>query len=113
VGIGTDAFEIDGEGGYVLPGVIDAYIRLHSKETLAQLCKWGVITGLNMACSFPTMLISLRNQKDVTDIRCAGDLAASPGSMQSLMPRFPKEGLLEGSEGASKFVDHRMNEGAD
>jgi hypothetical protein len=109
----NDAVEADGGEGYLLPGLIDAHIHLHNPENLAQLCKWGVITGLDMASFPPAMVASLRNQKGVTDIRSAGTPASAPGSVHSRMPGFPNEGLLEGYEGAAKFVHERLMEGSD
>jgi hypothetical protein len=65
----NDAGVVGGEGGYPLPGLIEAHIQLHSTENLSQLCKWGVTTGLDMACFPTTMLPSLRNERGVTDTK--------------------------------------------
>lgn len=105
--------EVDGRGGYLLPGLIDAHIHLDSSENFTQLCKWGVTTGLDMASFSPVLLASLRAHKCVTDIRSAGIPASAPGSMHSRMSGFPKKGLLEGAEDAEKFVVDRINEGSD
>jgi hypothetical protein len=86
-----DAVEVDGKGGYLLPGLIDAHIHVHSLKNLTQLCRWGVTTGLDMASFPPALLASLRSYEDGTDIRSAGTPASAPGS----------------SEGASWFVDDK------
>ena len=46
----SDASDVvDGKGGVLLPGLIDAHVHLHGEETLKQLARWGVTTALDMA----------------------------------------------------------------
>jgi predicted amidohydrolase len=46
----TGAVEVDGHGGYLLPGFIDAHIHLMGIESLNELLKYGVTTALDMGC---------------------------------------------------------------
>ena len=78
-----EAVEVDGEGGYLLPGLTDAHIHAHSPENLTQSCQWGITTGLDMVSFPPTMLASLRNQQVVAEMRSAGTSAPAPGSLHS------------------------------
>ncbi|CAF4254100.1 unnamed protein product, partial [Adineta steineri] len=70
--IGTDsegAEVIDGKGGILLPGLIDAHIHLENEDTLRQMSKFGITTGLDMATWPPSKLNNLRNRVGMTDIR--------------------------------------------
>jgi hypothetical protein len=61
--IGSDssgAREIDAAGAVLLPGLIDAHIHLHGRDTLRQLVSHGVTTGLDMATWPRELLDSLR-----------------------------------------------------
>ncbi len=108
-----DAHEIDGKGGFLLPGLIDAHVHLQGIEQFEKLCKWGATTALDMAC-FPLSRIEpFRNQKGMTDCRSAGVPATSPGSLHSRILPLPKESLLNGPEEASRFVSDRVSEGSD
>ncbi len=114
--VGTDpagADMIDGNGGALLPGLIDAHIHLHDAETLDQLCAHGVTTALDMATWPPATLNSLRGQVGCTDIRSAGTPATTSGSTHSHIPGFPSAGLVDSPGAAAQFVAERMGEGSD
>ena len=104
---------IDGEEGYLLPGLIDAHVHLEGVETLALLSKWGVTTGLDMGFGLNTKLQNLDNQKGLADVRSAGIPATAPGSSHSRMPQMPPEAKLKGPEEAAKFVADRVADGSD
>lgn len=107
------AAEIDGQGGVLLPGLIDAHVHLHHMGHLRQLAKWGVTTGLDMATWPADKINGLRNRDGVTDIRSAGLPATINGSLHShLLPLVP-EAFLSGPEDAPKFVKGRIEEGSD
>jgi imidazolonepropionase-like amidohydrolase len=44
---------LDVAGAVLLPGLIDAHIHLHGRDTLEQLCSYGVTTGLDMGSGRP------------------------------------------------------------
>ncbi len=114
--IGTDpsgADVIDGNGGVLLPGLIDAHIHLHDAQTLDQLCAHGVTTALDMATWPPAKLNSLRGQVGCTDIRSAGTPATTSGSTHSHIPGFPSTGLVDSPGAAAQFVDDRIVDGSD
>jgi imidazolonepropionase-like amidohydrolase len=114
--IGTDpsgAEAIDGDGGVLLPGLIDAHVHLHDAATLDQLCAHGITTALDMA-SWPTAKVDgLRGQVGRTDIRSAGVPATTSGSRHSCIPSFPAAGLVDSPDHASTFVAERVAEGSD
>jgi imidazolonepropionase-like amidohydrolase len=83
--IGTDpagAHVIDGAGGVLLPGLIDAHVHLDGPARLAALTSYGVTTALDMA-SVPEQTGALRGQAGQADIRSAGIPAIAPGSLHS------------------------------
>ena len=109
----TGATMVDGGGGTLLPGLIDAHIHLNDQQTLRELLNWGVTTGLDMNTNPPELVTSLRNVPGLTDIRSSGTLAAPPGSSQAKMPGFPQHALISKPEQAGQFVADRLAEGSD
>jgi imidazolonepropionase-like amidohydrolase len=114
--IGTDpagAEVIDGDGGVLLPGLIDAHIHLHDADTLDQMCAYGVTTALDMATWPPARVDALRGHVGSTDIRSAGIPATTSGSTHSHIPGFPSQGLVDSPNAASQFVEERIADGSD
>ena len=108
----TNAFEIDGGGDVLLPGLIDAHVHLTKLEDLHRLYKAGISTALDIACWPPELVNSLRNQQDLTDVRSANTPLTSPGSCHSRIPNMPKDALV--SDVAQRdFVARRVAEGLD
>jgi imidazolonepropionase-like amidohydrolase len=113
--IGTDpagAQVIDGDGGVLLPGLIDAHVHLDGPGRLAALVGYGVTTALDMA-SVPEETDALRGQAGLTDVRSAGIPAIAPGSFHSRIPGVGERGLIAGPDEAKRFVADRVAEGSD
>ena len=104
---------VDGEGGVLLPGLIDAHVHLHGRHTVEQLASFGVTTALDMACAPPELVNSLRGAPGLTDIRSAGTPAIAPGSPHSHIPVIGQRGLITGADQARQFVADRVAEGSD
>jgi imidazolonepropionase-like amidohydrolase len=114
--IGTDATGarvIDADGAVLLPGLIDAHIHLHSRDTLEQLARWGVTTGLDMATWPPGLLASLREVPGLTDIRSAGTPAIGAGGPHARMPGMTEDAILRSAGQAKSLVDIRIADGSD
>jgi imidazolonepropionase-like amidohydrolase len=111
----TAVQDVDGQGGVLLPGLIDAHVHLHGTESLQQLASYGVTTALDMAIWPPQLLESLRGREGLTDIRSAGFPATSPGSRHSKLPGFnqAQDNLVASPADAEKFVNDRVAEGSD
>jgi imidazolonepropionase-like amidohydrolase len=113
--IGTDptgAQVIDGAGGVLLPGLIDAHVHLDSPARLPALARYGVTTALDMA-SVPEQTAALRGQAGQPDIRSAGIPAIAPGSLHSRIPGVGQRGLIAGPDEAKRFVSDRVTENSD
>ena len=74
---------IDGEGGVLLPGLIDAHVHLHGRHSLEQLAGFGVTTALDMACAPPELVDALRGTPGLTDFPAR----APPPSRQAARTR--------------------------
>ena len=109
----TGYHEVDGEGGVLLPGLIDAHIHLGTDDDLKQLAKYGVTTGLDMATWPVDKLDSLRGRSGMTDIRSAGLPVTVQGSLHSHLLPLPQEALLSSPTDAEPFVKNRIAEGSD
>ena len=104
---------IDGEGGVLLPGLIDAHVHLTDRVTLGRLIVAGVTTALDMACGPPALVDSLRGVPGLTDIRSAGTPAIAPGSLHARFPVIGARGAISGADQAAGFVAARVAEGSD
>jgi imidazolonepropionase-like amidohydrolase len=108
---------IDGAGGVLLPGLIDAHVHLDGPGRLETLAGYGVTTALDMA-SVPEETSALRVAAGgigtgITDIRSAGLPAIAPGSLHSHFPGIGQRGLIGGPDEAVRFVADRISEGSD
>jgi imidazolonepropionase-like amidohydrolase len=113
--IGTDpagAQLVDGEGGVLLPGLIDAHVHLDGPGRLAELARHGVTTALDMA-SVPEETAARRGIPGQADFRSAGIPAIAPGSLHSHFPGVGQRGLVTGPGDARRFVADRVAEGSD
>ena len=102
----------EGDGGVLLPGLIDCHIHLTDESTLAALAAHGVTTALDMGTDSPELVASLRNRPGVTDVRSSGASATSPASAHAKrMGR--SEGLVADPGEARAYVSLRVAEGVD
>jgi imidazolonepropionase-like amidohydrolase len=96
---------VDGHGGTLLPGLIDAHVHLLPGAP-RQALTFGVTTVLDMF-SKPELLGELG---DGADVRSSGIGATAPGGHPSMMyAPFP---TVTGPRDASRFVADRVAEGA-
>lgn len=102
------------EGGYLIPGLIDAHVHLDSAENLEQLADHGVTTALDMGTPAP-LVASLRGTPGVTDIRSGLMVATSPSSAHAKRMHLDgDETTLVGSAAeADAWVERHVADGAD
>ena len=96
--IGTDptgAQHVDGNGGVLLPGLIDSHCHPSNITHLEELSRFGVTTGLVMACYSAQLCASLQNHPGLVDIRLGSAPAAAPGSVHgNITAAVDKSGTL-------------------
>ena len=99
----------EGDGGVLLPGLIDCHIHLTDESTLAALAAHGVTTALDMGTDSPELVASLRNRPGVTDVRSSGSSATSPTSAHA--KRMGRSaGLVADPDEARAYVSRRVAE---
>ncbi|MEU5079713.1 MULTISPECIES: amidohydrolase family protein [Streptomyces] len=129
--VGTEAggradAEVDGRGGTLLPGLIDAHTHVFD-GSLAEALRYGVTTEIDMFC-LPRPLARHRrlaaDRDDVADLRSAGTIATAPGGHPTQLIAALTGSVLDpgdvteidtvtGPARAPAFVEARIAEGAD
>ncbi|MDR7277002.1 amidohydrolase family protein [Catenuloplanes atrovinosus] len=108
----TGAAPYDGGGAVLLPGLIDAHVHLHGRETLDRLAAHGVTTGLDMASWPAGLAASLRGVPGTADLRSAGLPVIGPAGPHSHLG-MPAEAVLTDPDHAERYVETRLADGAD
>jgi imidazolonepropionase-like amidohydrolase len=109
-----DAEVIDGRGGILLPGLIDAHMHLDTERELRDMLRYGVTTALDMATWPPSKIEGLRGlEGPATDFRTPGAPATAPGSMHSVVLPINETSLVRTPEDAVRFVQARLAENVD
>lgn len=106
---------VDGGGGYVLPGFIDCHVHLYGPETLGELARHGVTTGLDMS-SPPPLVQALRGTPGVADLRSPMMALSDPSSAHAQrMKDIPAaaECFVSNVAEAREAVARRVDQGAD
>ena len=106
---------VDGKGGFLMPGLIDAHVHASSRRGLDKMANYGVTTAFDMG-SFPSS--DMPQWRDVggegiTSLLFSGAAACVGGGFPSILPGFPKEALIYSEENATNFVETRLSEGVD
>ena len=104
---------VDGQGGTLLPGLIDAHVHLLGLSELEHAAEWGVTTMLDMGSPSMQLTDALRNRPGVSDIRGSGNSASAPGGLQTTRMGMPASSAVTGPADAPRFVAERVAEGAD
>ncbi|KAJ6607671.1 hydrolase [Mycena sp. CBHHK59/15] len=103
---------VDGNGGVLLSGLIDAHTHPISVDHLATFASYGVTTAILGSCYPPDICASLTNQTGLTDVRFPGLSANSPDSTHALMGNLPANVTLTSPSQAPQFVADQVEIGA-
>lgn len=112
----TGAQHIDGRGGVLLPGLIDSHCHPASVIHLKDLSRYGVTTGMVMACFIPQLCRSLQNHIGLVDLRLSSVPAAAPKSAHgNITAMIDKTGalLVSNMSMAKPWVDQQVAWGSD
>jgi imidazolonepropionase-like amidohydrolase len=104
---------IDGQGGILLPGLIDSHCHVSSLADLEALSRYGVTTGMNMNCQNYTLCNYLRNQVGLTSLFTAGIAAVAPNSTHAKLFSVPGNPQISSPSQAPQFVDNVFRNGSD
>jgi imidazolonepropionase-like amidohydrolase len=104
---------IDGMGGALLPGFIDAHAHVSAEEQLRAYAAWGVTTVLDMAARNFDATTALKSRPDLPTLRTAGRPASGPGSMFIKKMGFPPSTAVSGPQDAARFIADRVADGSD
>ena len=107
-----DGERVDGAGGTLLPGLIDAHVHVRSVDDLHTLARFGVTTALDMG-SWPPALIEELRAAGSTDIRSSGAAAIAPDSFLARMPGRPADSVVADPDAGRRFVAARIAGGMD
>lgn len=109
------AKKVDGKGGFLMPGLIDSHVHASTKRGLDVLAHYGITTVFDMG-SFPSSKMPQWHDvgdKGIASLLFSGAAACVSGGFPSILPNFPKDSEIYSAEDATKFVETRVEEGAD
>src|SRR3954464_14078186 len=107
---------VDGKGGTLLPGLIDAHVHIQERAQLERCLTFGVTTALDMFAQ-PALVKAMRAEErsarpaDRADPRPAGTRVTAPGG-HGTQYGFDIPTLAR-AEDAGAFVRARLDEGSD
>ncbi len=110
---GGDAELVDGAGGVLLPGLIDAHVHVDTRADLEHCLMAGITTVVDMGTRTPRDLDQLRDQPGVPTLLRAGLPASAPGGMQTKKMGFPDASAVRSPADAARFVAQRVADGSD
>jgi imidazolonepropionase-like amidohydrolase len=104
---------IDGNGGALLPGLIDAHVHVDDAGQLEELLSHGVTTAFDMANSRPEVTASLRSRPGLPQLLGAGLPASAPGGVHTKKMGFPADSAVQDPDDAARFVADRVRDHSD
>ena len=109
----ADGAVVDGAGGCLLPGLIDAHVHVDTLAQFEQAAQWGVTTMLDMGCRDRARVAAFTAGRPLPTLRSAGKPASAPGSMAVTTMGFDPLSAVSGPHDAARFVADRVAEGSD
>jgi imidazolonepropionase-like amidohydrolase len=107
----TGAEHIDGKGGVLLPGLIDAHCHPTDISHMQELAKWGVTSGFVMACFSQELCSSLSNHAGLPSILRSSVPASAPGSVHgniTMLVTRDASLLVNGSSSVSAWINSQL-----
>lgn len=111
-GAGADEV-IDVDGLHLVPGLIDTHVHLGAREPLETAARAGLTTLVDLGTHPDELVGRLRAERGIPSILSAGSAASAPGSTQISLMGFPAESGVEGPADAARYLDWRLQHGAD
>ncbi|KAK0761372.1 hypothetical protein N5P37_006322 [Trichoderma harzianum] len=104
---------VDGNGGVLIPGLIDCHVHISNVAGLETLTSYGVTTAMVMACRNYTQCAPLRNLEGVASFVSAGVPATGPGSQHSRTFNLSSQYLIYPDANATEVVSYTFGNGSD
>ena len=104
---------IDGRGGALLPGLIDAHVHVDDVAALQALLASGITTAFDMANRHPEDTRPLREHAGLPPLLGAGVPASAPKGAHTRKMGFQAGSAVDGAGDAARFVADRVREGSD
>ncbi|KAK4942768.1 hypothetical protein LTR10_017528 [Elasticomyces elasticus] len=96
---------INGQGGFLIPGLIDAHCHPSTVGDLQQMSSYGVTTALNMNCANYAFCASLRNQTGMTSFLSANQGIVGFGSGHQKIFNIPSSQCLNTTAEIPQFIN--------
>ena len=119
---------VQGDGGFLMPGLIDAHVHattglinkpIHDdlliKEHMKTLVNSGITTAFDMG-SFPSSKMPGwrdRSEQGLTSLLFSGAAACVKKGFPAMLPHFPDESIVTSKENATNYAKTRLKEGVD
>lgn len=106
---------VNGNGGFLMPGLINAHLHAANANALKTLADAGITTGFDLG-SFPTSAMHQWHDvssQGLTSLLFSGAAACVGPGFPAIQPNFPKESWINTTADATNFVDVRVSEGVD
>ncbi|KAL7933005.1 hypothetical protein V8C35DRAFT_67334 [Trichoderma chlorosporum] len=104
---------VDGNGGVLIPGLIDCHVHISDVAGLETLTSYGVTTAMVMSCRNYTQCAPLRNLEGVASFVSAGIPATGPGSQHSRIFNLSAPYLIYPDANATEVVSYTFGNGSD
>ncbi|KAI1420652.1 hypothetical protein F5Y12DRAFT_105035 [Xylaria sp. FL1777] len=104
---------LDGEGKFLIPGLIDSHLHINDLEGLANATSFGITSAMNMACRNYTQCAPLRNVPGLADWLSAGVPATGPGSPHAISMMLPDDLLFHPGDDPTETVGNVVSNGSD
>ncbi|KAJ4352228.1 uncharacterized protein N0V89_007575 [Didymosphaeria variabile] len=107
----TGAEHIDGKGGVLLPGLIDAHCHPANMTHMQELAKWGVTSGFAMACFSQELCSSLTNHTGLPSLLRTSVPASAPGSAHgniSIAATGDISLVINGTEAVPSWISRQL-----
>ncbi|KAL6872852.1 hypothetical protein J3F83DRAFT_731186 [Trichoderma novae-zelandiae] len=104
---------VDGNGGVLIPGLIDSHVHISDVAGLEALASYGVTTAMVMSCRNYTQCAPLRNLDGVASFVSAGIPATGPGSQHSRTFNLSAPYLIYPDANATEVVSYTFGNGSD
>jgi imidazolonepropionase-like amidohydrolase len=108
----ADATVVEGQGGTLIPGLIETHAHVDAGPALDEFARYGVTTVLDMGSQRPSVIAALRDAEGRPEILTAAAPATAPGSVHVTKMGYPASSAVADASAARQFVADQQAQGA-